>query len=159
MHNSSKSRIPVTSLSSQRSCSGCTKCCEGWLTGVIDNEPMYPGRPCKYVKINDSCSIYSDRPFDPCIRFTCEWLINSSIPEWLSPSFSNVIIAHRNINDIPFYDLCSTGQPINDDILSWYILWGTSNAYNISWTNRFNHTYYIGSQEFTEKMSLLLNKS
>lgn len=159
MNNNSKINIPFTVNSAQRSCAGCTKCCEGWLNGTIYGHSMHPGKPCHYVNLDSGCSIYSDRPSDPCVRFSCQWLVNQSIPEWLSPSKTNAIIVARKIDDISYYDLSTTGQPINEDVLSWYILWGTSNQFNISWSNRFNYTYYIGDDNFTQKMSSMINQS
>ena len=78
-----------------RSCDGCTKCCEGYLTGEIQGKQMGLGQPCFLVQIGKGCNDYENRPEFPCKAFQCEWLINESIPENLKPSFSNLIISTK----------------------------------------------------------------
>lgn len=150
--NAKRKLLPLSS--NGRSCVGCTKCCEGWLTATIDNEPMYPGRPCKFVQIGRGCSSYDTRPQKPCVEFRCEWLTNDSIPEWMKPSSSGVIITNRLMNDIPFFDLTGTGEGIDEDVLSWFVLWALGNNSNIRWRNRHGSQYRLGSKEFNDAAAI-----
>ena len=84
----------IKKFQNNRSCNSCTKCCDGWLAGNIYGHDMYTGKPCHFVK-SDGCSIYNERPQNPCRIFKCEWLINLDIPEWLHPKKSEVIILKK----------------------------------------------------------------
>jgi uncharacterized cysteine cluster protein YcgN (CxxCxxCC family) len=146
MSHQPKRRIDVSG--SARSCIGCTKCCDGWLSAVIDDEPMYPGRPCKYVEIGRGCSNYKDRPVDPCVKFKCEWLTNHTIPEWMKPSVSNAIVTSKETGGVQYFTMVGTGDGLNEDVLSWYVLWGLGGGRNILWRNRHGSQYHLGSKEF-----------
>ena len=76
-----------------RECGTCTACCEGWLKGEIRGHKMYPGKNCHFLGCN-GCTIYEDRPQEPCRNFECVWLKDKSgiIPEWMKPELSKVII-------------------------------------------------------------------
>lgn len=152
MANIKTRKIEVTS-SSGRSCVGCTKCCEGWLSATIDGQTMYPGRPCQYAQIGRGCANYSNRPVDPCVNFKCEWLVNESVPEWMKPSLSGAIVVGRKKDGITYYELSGTGEELGEDTLSWFILWGLSANANIRWRNKFGSHYHIGSKEFSEAIS------
>lgn len=62
---------------SQRQCGPCTSCCEGWLTGNIRGHAMEPGTACHFLR-EKQCSIYLDRPEQPCRQFECGWLLHGS---------------------------------------------------------------------------------
>lgn len=110
--------IPV--VSADRACDGCTICCDGWATGVAYDKRFYPGRKCHYV--NDSgCTIYEDRPENPCKTFKCQWLTNYDIPAWMKPNRSDVLIAKESIQGIEFYTFKETGKKLNSSVLSWLV--------------------------------------
>jgi len=138
----------IEKFKNNRNCNGCTKCCEGWLSGNIYGYKKYTGRPCHFVK-SDGCSIYKKRPQDPCRSFKCEWLINLDIPEWLYPKESKVIIKKENINNIPYLRVVEAGEKLSVEILNWlllkYINDGTNIVYHIN-----NGKNWIGSKEFVE---------
>lgn len=78
-----------------RSCSGCTKCCDGTLGGNSHGHDFFPGKPCFFVILNKGCTIYEDRPSPQCTNYQCEWLINEDYPEELKPSLTDMVISNN----------------------------------------------------------------
>jgi len=73
-----------------RECGDCTACCEGWLPD--ESLDMYAGQPCKH-RIQGGCSIYSDRPENPCKTFRCAWLDEeATFPEEMRPDLCGAIV-------------------------------------------------------------------
>ena len=111
----------------KRDCEGCTKCCEGWLWSEAYGHKFWPGRPCHFM-CEKGCSIYENRPVDPCKNFKCEWLTNSDIPEWMKPSVSNVIICKRieNNNELLEFtevlEFIEAGSRLDPRVLSWIFM-------------------------------------
>lgn len=101
-----------------RECDGCTKCCEGWATGEAHGHKFYPGRKCFFVG-ERGCTIYKDRPQEPCVNFKCQWLINNDIPEWMKPNLVNVILVEENKNNIKYITVKEAGSPLDSSVLSW----------------------------------------
>jgi Fe-S-cluster containining protein len=83
---------------------------------------MYRGRKCFFVNKN-GCSIYSDRPENPCKTYLCAWLTDDKLPEWLKPSESNVICTWRYIAQIDekYLEIIECDQKMSVEILSWII--------------------------------------
>jgi len=103
-----------------RSCDGCTKCCEGWLQGSVNNHDYFPGRKCFYLE-KEGCSIYSSRPQDPCKEYQCAWISDFNIPSWMKPDTCGVIVSYRVKNGIRFVELVEAGEKLNVEVLSWFI--------------------------------------
>jgi hypothetical protein len=79
-----------------RSCGSCTACCDGWLQIEVRGHRIRPGKPCPF-SVAHQCSIYSERPREPCREFICGWLIASSpLPEWMRPDKSDMILLAAN---------------------------------------------------------------
>jgi len=87
----------ITNTSSNRNCNGCTACCDGWLAGKVNEHYFYPGKKCYYVTEN-GCSIYDDRPENPCKNFRCGWIIDKEVPEWMKPSTIQAMIIFEQTN-------------------------------------------------------------
>ena len=83
----------MTDIAPSRECGNCTACCEGWLHGVVRGKEMYRGKPCHFLGCN-RCTIYEERPIEPCRNFNCVWLMDQTheLPEWMKPELSKVII-------------------------------------------------------------------
>ena len=133
----------------ERSCDGCAKCCEGWLAGEAYGHAFFRGRPCFFL--NKTCSIYDNRPAEPCKSFKCGWLASPEFPEWMKPDLSNVIInrSKSKDKDIDYFILVEAGSILSVKVLSWMIQWTLNNNQNL--------LYYIdggmnriGSKEFLE---------
>ena len=134
----------------KRSCDGCTKCCEGHLAGVAHGQPFYLGRPCFYLSC-DGCSIYSDRPADPCKSYSCSWLNNPDIPEWMKPDKVGAIITLKQIKGIDYLELVEAGNVMPSKVLSWFITYGLNKKLNLLWQVEGGNNW-IGSNEFLESM-------
>lgn len=104
----------------KRSCDGCTVCCDGWATGDAHGHRFYPGRRCFFVGV-DGCTIYQDRPHQPCVAFNCEWLKNENIPEWMKPNQVNVLIAAETRDGISYITVKEAGKRLDVSVLSWLI--------------------------------------
>jgi hypothetical protein len=78
-----------------RECGTCTACCEGWLHGVVRGHEMNRDKKCHFLGCkNTRCSIYEERPQEPCKNFNCVWLEDKEhkLPEWMKPELSKVIL-------------------------------------------------------------------
>lgn len=129
-----------------RTCDGCTKCCDGWLSGIAHGRAFWSGRPCHFVGQN-GCTIYNDRPQDPCKSYQCEWLVNDDVPEWLKPSMSNVLISKRKSGDTEYWRVSEAGAKITVEALSWVFMHCLSKNVNFIYNIGDGH-YRFGSKEF-----------
>lgn len=129
-----------------RKCDGCTKCCEGWLHGSAHGKSFWPGRPCHFVG-ERSCTIYNKRPEDPCRIFSCEWLKNPEIPEWMKPDRDNLLIVDKKIKGVKFWKVLEAGQKIRVESLSWLINYALSTGINLEYAIGTG-LYRIGSKDF-----------
>jgi len=151
-----KLNIPVTMLGPARQCGTCTACCEGWLEGEAYGYNFFSGKMCHY-KGENNCTIYKNRPEEPCKTYKCEWLVNHSIPEWMKPSLSKVIITKRLKKGITYLEVIEAGQKIDSTVLNWLFvehLKGTipNLAYKVN-----NGQNYLGSQDFIEMVQQVDN--
>lgn len=142
----------------KRECGNCTKCCEGFLSGEAKGKTFYNGKPCHFVAIGKGCSIYKERPINPCMSYKCSWLIDENLPEWFKPNVINAIIDVRKINDIEFVNVVEAGERLRADVLSWLITYCLNNGLNFHWTIN-NGSNWIGSQDFIDAMNEKVNKS
>lgn len=134
-----------------RKCGDCTKCCEGYLSGSVKGKEFYLGKPCHFVAIGKGCSIYKDRPKNPCESYKCLWLVDEQLPEWFKPNEINAILDIRHIDNIPFINVLEAGETLRSDVLSWLITNTINKGWNLRWEiNKGSH--WIGSQEFLDAM-------
>lgn len=144
--------INVETLSnSVRSCGTCTECCKGWLFGTAHDKPFYSGHPCHFLGKN-CCTIYENRPEDPCQTYYCGWIKNDLFPEWLKPELSKVILTLRSWgeNDENVYiEVLECGQKIDASVLNWLFLdfLNHNRCYKIQVDGGWNN---YGTPEFIE---------
>jgi hypothetical protein len=135
----------------KRECGECTRCCEGWLTGTIRGHDMCPGTKCHFL-VKDRCSIYADRPQEPCRVFNCGWLQNADVPDWLYPLISKVIIKERfwgENNDKKWWQLTDCGQSIDAATLAWFAEHNNKTGISMSYfCEETGAVHAIGSPEF-----------
>ena len=75
-----------------RSCDGCTACCNGTLK-IFDpeyNVDVDYKKPCQNI-CNNGCAIYDNKP-KACTDFECLWIKDQTIPDWVKPSESGLLI-------------------------------------------------------------------
>jgi len=136
----------------KRSCENCTKCCEGYLEGVAHGYKFYPGKPCQFVKNGTGCTIYAQRPKDPCVSFKCMWIMENEFPEWMKPDLSNVIVTYEVINDIPYFNAVEAGSVMSSKVLSWLISYCVSKQVNLRYQVE-GGINFLGSPEFLASFS------
>ncbi len=139
------------SVKNNRSCDGCTKCCEGWLAADIHGERMYPGKPCHLVEVGKGCTAYETRPDNPCKQFMCMWRSSSDIPEKFSPLATGIIVTEQVVENIPYLAAAFAGEDINTEMLSWFVSYGVGKQLNIEWTVA-GAPYLLGHPEFIQAM-------
>jgi len=99
---------------SERICGPCTACCEGWLHSK--KLEMRPGHPCRHLK-EQGCSIYPDRPEEPCVRFVCGWLQDAeTYPDEMRPDRSGVImLTDRKWHNWPVIRAVPAGRSVPEE--------------------------------------------
>lgn len=122
-----------------RACNGCTKCCEGWLSGEAYGYKFGPNTKCAFLK--KGCTIYPNHPTDPCKLFECQWKMNRGLPEWLKPNESGVIILKKYIDIFDYLMIVPAKVKINQKIYDW--------AYEFSQQNIKNHIVITDGKKYT----------
>jgi hypothetical protein len=139
-----------------RSCDGCTKCCEGYLAGDIRGHWMGINNdktvtPCFFLEIGKGCKEYEKRPVDPCRTFKCDYLTNPEIPESFKPSNANAIFTTRTIKGIEYMQLIEAGRKLDSEVLSWAISYALVNNLNFAW-RVLENIFWIGDEAFNKMM-------
>jgi hypothetical protein len=104
-----------------RTCGSCTACCDGWLRIEVRGHHIHAGKPCPF-SIGHRCSIYTERPQEPCREFVCGWLVASSpLPEWMRPDRSDMIMLAANFawRGLPVDVLVPVGKRPKKKALDW----------------------------------------
>lgn len=137
-----------------RSCEGCTACCEGWLTANIKGEEMYPGKPCQFVEQGVGCTIYKDRPHDPCKTFKCMWRDTDAqiMPDEFKPSLVKSIVTRQSGNGMDYLVLTECGEKPLPEVVSWFVTFAVSRGMNAKWTVD-DKPFWMGSPEFSQMMA------
>jgi hypothetical protein len=129
-----------------KSCEGCTKCCEGYLTAEV-NGVQIGGDGCSLVVKGVGCSVYETRPQDPCRSFECFWKASNIMPMEFKPSEVGVIISTPQIDGIPYLHLVEAGNKVPAEVLSWFLEWVFKNQLNAEW--QIGDTWHVfGSRDF-----------
>jgi hypothetical protein len=116
---------------------------------------MCSGKPCYYL--GEGCSIYADRPKDPCQDYTCAWLDDDEFPMWMKPDVSNVIVTkktHPTDPSLTYYDVTETGETMDSRILNWLVHWTYRNQYNLIYSLS-GKKYVLGSSDFAKKIQAI----
>ena len=128
-----------------RTCDGCSECCKGWLHGSAMGHNFYPGKPCYFLQ--KTCSIYENRPIDPCKTYKCHWLDSDDLPMWMRPDLSNALVTKRIHENIEYFEIIECGQKMDSSVLSWLIVWALNNVKNLKYQIDGGFTK-IGTEEF-----------
>jgi len=134
-----------------RKCGNCTACCDGRLALDIHGK-QYVGRPCHYLAENRGCTIYKNRPHNPCKTFECGWLKDKTFkyPEWLKPDECGFILMDwkKTKNNIPYIiAIANKDKEFKTDAVFWLMDYCNSNDLNIEFILQ-GAKYYFGSKEF-----------
>ena len=134
-----------------KECGTCTKCCEGWLKAKIIGHDMYPGKPCFFVEIGKGCTIYEDRPKDPCKDFLCEWMKIESMPDEFKPENTGVIMHRQENNGNPYLSITESPFSPSAKYLSWALVYAKNTDQNIVWSVD-GVFWWIGNEDFCNQM-------
>lgn len=131
----------------ERTCDGCTKCCHGHgrLWGEALGHNFQAGKPCFFVG-EKGCSVYKDRPHDPCQTFKCEWLSQDYLPMWFRPDLSKVIVDKRQHEGREWLEVCEAGQKMDSAVLSWILIWAKNNNKNVLYQIEGNWNWMKNSE-------------
>ena len=103
----------------KRQCGTCTACCDGWVEGTIRGYEMKEGVACHF-RGEGCCTIYDERPQEPCRRFICGWLAGGSpFPESFRPDRLGVMVVATKWRNRPAYILRSAGRDPDEALLTW----------------------------------------
>lgn len=142
-------KVSLSLGKSARSCEGCTKCCEGWLSANILGEDMYPGKACQFVEPSVGCTIYKTRPEDPCKTFECIWRATDYVPEKFSPTNTGQMIVAQRLYGIDYLVMVYSGQEVDPEFLSWFTTFAVGRQLNVEWSVQ-GVLYALGSPAFME---------
>jgi hypothetical protein len=132
-------------MNTKRTCDSCTECCKGWLHGSAYGHDFYRGKQCFFLLKN--CTIYDNRPENPCKSYKCHWLASEDLPMWMRPDLSNVIVTKRQNNNIEYYEIIECGKKLDSSVLSWFIQWAFTTRKNLVYQIDGGYNK-IGSKEF-----------
>lgn len=120
----------------QKKCGECTACCSGALSGNAHGHFFFKGRPCFFLS-SSGCSIYEDRPENPCVGYKCGYLSETFFPEWMRPDKCGILATPRvykyveKVKDgdtehdeeryIPYMQLVEYHSPMAAKSLWWFI--------------------------------------
>ena len=103
----------------ERTCNTCTMCCQGYLKVQVFDQNLHSGIGCKFLK-ELGCSVYHSRP-DVCREFKCSYIYDRSVPEWLKPEFSKVIMLWRYYEDLLVLEVIECGEKMSENVLQWLL--------------------------------------
>jgi hypothetical protein len=142
-------KVSLSLGKSERTCADCTKCCEGWLSANILGEEMLRGKPCKFVEPDVGCTIYKDRPKEPCQTFECSWRATDYVPLHFSPKNTGQIVTTQKLDGIDFLCMVFAGKEVESDFLSWFVTFAVGRQLNVEWSID-GQLYALGSGAFME---------
>jgi hypothetical protein len=100
------------------------------------------------------CSIYPDRPEEPCKRFKCVWLTEDILPAWFRPDKSNVIVTWGSWGPnkkLSYLKVTERGIKIDSVVLNLVYMYHveTGTPITVQIDRGWNH---YGPYEFVEEM-------
>lgn len=106
-------------LTNKKTCGDCTKCCEGFLQSNIEGHAVTIGQPCFFLDQLKGCTIYKDRPHDPCVTFNCAWLEDKRMPDEYKPNNCGVMIRKGMLHDMEFFFLIPAPKNPSNEMIEW----------------------------------------
>ena len=144
--------LPIVSL--KRECGDCTKCCEGFNSGAAYGHKFgnVDGvkTPCFFLEKGVGCTIYEDRPTNPCSTYKCEWLVNNDIPEEFKPNKSDVIVSRKGRSYLVAND---SGDNPSNEYKKWLLKYVESKKMNLSYKlNDSDELLFYGSERLRQAL-------
>ena len=141
----------------ERTCGECTKCCEGSLSGEIklkDGRVYQLGpTPCPVLQLGKGCAEYENRPENPCVGFSCEWLRHPDVyPEEMRPDRAGAIFSLQNAKGVGYLRITEAGQRLDSEVLSFGIKLALMNKFNLYWEID-GSIHWFGNKDFITIMN------
>jgi hypothetical protein len=144
--------LPIVSL--KRECGDCTKCCEGWMSGAAYEHKF--GKidgvrtPCFFLEQGLGCTIYEDRPQNPCAAYKCQWLVNPDVPEDFKPNNKHYIVSKKGRS---YFVITRASSENTDDeeFINWWIEYVTKNNFNLSYPKN-DTVEFVGSERLRQTL-------
>ena len=145
-----------------RECGECTMCCRGWIPADINGQILGITESglvgCSHV-CETGCSIYKDRPKNPCETYRCAWLQDEeNFPDWLRPDKCGAILSLIEIrNSVTgkardfYFEVTECGVKLDSDVLNWVLINMIAHGFWVDVSIGGNHHYY-GPPEFVRIM-------
>jgi hypothetical protein len=140
-----------------RTCGSCNRCCDGTLSGSVKGHDMYPGKPCFFLQIGGVCSDYENRPQKPCVEYSCLWIDDDSVPDFIKPENSNAILDINEFEGKKYLRLTKSGVSYDNSVLEYAIDYAKKNNMSLVWVDEKQGFKYYGDAIFCLK--ILLNNS
>lgn len=142
----------IIPIKQERECDGCTKCCDGWLSGTAHGHEFYIGKRC-YWKGKKGCNIYESRPHNPCVTFKCFWKYSKLVPKQFKPNEIGVIIVERFENQFTFVDVNFGGKDLSDAVIDWcHQMYTEKKIANIRYFYQLRYKLLSNDSKFIEYM-------
>jgi hypothetical protein len=74
--------------------------------------------------MNGGCSIYEDRPENPCKSYKCQWLIDENI---------NAVISFREKGGRGYLHVIEAGEKLRVEVLNWLVHFAIEKKANIQY--------------------------
>ena len=133
-------------------CGECTECCTGTLQGEVRGHKFDRTTSCFFLKEN-KCSIYNSRPDTPCKNYSCIWLMDESIPDFMRPDLSNVVLTKRAVGNFEFVEAEEAARKVlTAEILANVIDFAVHSNQNLVYRVS-GKLRWIGSSEFVQFMN------
>lgn len=143
-------RIKIYADHIGKSCDGCTRCCEGWLTTKVYDFEIGPNTgACRFLG-SSGCNIYQVRLDDPCKVFQCGWKENNNIPNFMKPDISDVIILVRYVEKFMFYRLVKCSNNLKKEVVDWAKEFSKKGNNILAYDNDGNLLIFSENRKFRE---------
>jgi hypothetical protein len=83
--------------------------------------------------------------------YSCSWLNDPDIPEWMKPDKVGAIISKKVVKGIEYLELVEAGNVMPSKVLSWFFMHTSSKDINAFWQVEGGNNWF-GSQEFVDAM-------
>ena len=135
-----------------KTCDECTECCTGTLAGEVQGHRFDNTKACFFLK-NNKCSIYATRPDDPCRNYSCMWINDESMPDFMRPDKSNVVLTQKAFGDIFYIDAREAARKsMTTTVLSNLIAYAFHTNQNLVYYVA-GRCYWLGGEQFMKIMN------
>ncbi len=145
------SLAPAAASPAKRECGTCTACCDGWVEGTIRGRVMKAGVPCHF-RGEGCCTIYEERPQEPCRNFICGWMMRGSpFPDSFRPDRLGVMMVPTRWRGKPAFILRSAPRDPDEELLGWMRAFSVDTGIPFFYESR-GERFGFGPPEFQREM-------